>query len=849
MSEPLPNTFYIDVQKKRNNILVTGYHEGKRFIDRVPYKPYLFMPSKVDTEYKTLDDKPVSRIDFETMSEAREFYQKYSDIQNFNIYGLDQFIYTYIYDNYPGEIQYNPKLIKTWFIDIETSPTELDSDGNILNSGFPDVETANQEITAITIKLGKTYIAMGCGEYITNRSDVKYVKFKNEKELLRGLIRMFQDDNYRPDVITGWYSRFFDLPYIINRIIRVLGKSEANKISPWGFLNQDTIELGNRELQTYTIPGVASLDYMELYKKFTYNQQESYTLDHIAEIETGKKKLDYSEYESLADLYRQNYQKFLDYNIVDVERVYDIDQKCGLLDLVYAVAYDAKVNLADALTSVRLWDIIIHNYLMDQKIVVPQNTRSIDNEFIPGGFVKEPQIGMHEWVVSFDVQSMYPHAIMSQNISPETFVKRFNIELENHVISDLEQHKIKLQNAREYALKNNLSLAANGSLYTKNKIGVFPVQMKTKFDKRVEYKNKLKKYSIIENPSEDDLNSIKKFDSYQLAQKILINSLFGAAGNSWFRHYSTDNASAITVTGQFMIQWIQNAVNLELDKIIGIKKDRCIASDTDSIILNLSDYVAINNCKTRTEKLDLLNVFCKIIEKFISKEFDEIAIFLNSMSNNMHMKRENIGDRAIWRSKKNYIMNVWDSEGKRYTEPKLKMMGIETQKSSTPKLCRDALKETIRLIMNNDEETTRKYINQFKTKFMLANFEDISFPGGVNGLEKYQSPGADLFIKGTPFRVKGSLIYNNELVKRKLTKKYPKIQSKDKIKFCYLKLPNPLMQSVIAVPKYLPKEFELNKYIDYELMYTKTFLDPISSILNVIGWNAEKPNTLESFFD
>ena len=482
MDEPIPaSTFYTSVNRKSNFLLVCGYHEGKRFKDRVKYRPYLFLPSKTETTYRALDGQHVARKDFDTMGEANQFIRTYSDVENFETFGLENFVYPYIYDNYPGRIAYDPSLVKTWTIDIETACA----------NGFPDIATADQEITAITIDINGKIITLGCGDFFTHDKSITYVRFKDETALLKGLIGLFSNDAYRPDVITGWWIRFFDIPYIINRIARILGPDEVKKVSPWEIIEEDIIKIGTKELQTYVIMGVSILDYQELYKKFTYQEQESYSLDHIAQVETGKRKLDYSEYASLQDLYEKNYQKFIEYNIEDVRRVIDIDAKKKLLNLVYAIAYDAKINLVDALTSVRLWDVIIHNYLMDQGKVVPKKKKKPDDRHVPGGFVKEPHLGMNHWVVSFDLTSLYPHLIKQYNISPETFVTSRSVPLEDYVVADLDRHMERLKGPLAYAQENNLSLAANGCMFTKEYQGFLPALMGLMFKRRKDFKDKM----------------------------------------------------------------------------------------------------------------------------------------------------------------------------------------------------------------------------------------------------------------------------------------------------------------------------------------------------------------------
>jgi DNA polymerase elongation subunit (family B) len=290
------------------------------------------------------------------------------------------------------------------------------------DQGFPDITTADKEITAITMKKNDMYIVLGCGEFVTDNEKIKYIRCKDEHELLLKFLDVWRSKWFSPDLITGWNVEGFDIPYIVNRIRRVLGHNMAKKLSPWEILEERTIQFMGREQQVFIPVGISTLDYLQLYKKFSFTNQESYRLDHIAFVELGERKMDYSEYDSLFGLYKNDFQKFIEYNIKDVDLVDRLDEKLKLIEQVFAIAYDGKVNYQDAFTSVRMWDVIIHNYLLNQRIVVPQLRVGNKDGQIIGAYVKDPKKGMHKWVVSFDLNSLYPHIIMQYNISPETYI-------------------------------------------------------------------------------------------------------------------------------------------------------------------------------------------------------------------------------------------------------------------------------------------------------------------------------------------------------------------------------------------------------------------------------------------
>ena len=345
---------------------------------------------------------------------------------------------------------------------------------------------------------------------------------------------------------------------------------------------------------------------------------------------------------------------------------------------------------------------------------------------------------------------------------------------------------------------------------------------------------------------------ISKFNNIQMARKIQLNSAYGAIGNQYFRYYNLANAEAITLSGQVSIRWIEGKVNQYLNKLLKTEDhDYVIASDTDSIYICLDLLVrtVFDGKDVSKERIvNFLDDACKKrIEPFIDKSYKELADYVGAYEQKMFMKRENIAEKGIWTAKKRYILNVWDSEGVRYEKPKLKMMGIEAVKSSTPAACRTSIKDCLMVIMNQNEEAAQKFIADFRDKFSSLPIEDISFPRGCNGINKWSNPST-IYSKGTPIHVRGALLYNFHNKKNKLTHKYPLIQDGEKIKFVYLKTPNKIGENVISYLNTFPKEFALDKQVDYDLQFSKSFLDPIKVIMDVIGWQPEKIASLEFLF-
>jgi DNA polymerase elongation subunit (family B) len=836
-------SFYTNVFQRGNKVYYRGYdNDNRRVAEAVEYKPYLFIPHRRDTNtrYRTLNGRPVERIDFDSIRDAKDFIEKYKEVDNFEIYGLTNFQYLYIYDRFHGEIEFDPTQINVVSIDIETDSSD----------GFPDIEKADKEIVAISLSRKNEKVVFGMKDFVTKDENIHYIKCKDEWHLLQNFLKVWQSGRYMPDILTGWNIEFFDMPYLVNRIKGILGDHEAKKLSPWGILDERTIEIRGRENKTYVPAGITILDYLHLYRKFSFKNQESYKLDHIAEEELGERKVDYHAegYTSLDDLYQRNYQRFIEYNIHDVVLVDRLEERLGFIQMVITFAYDAKVNFADTLTTVRPWDVIIHNYLLDRAIVIPQMKRGSGYDNLVGGYVKEPKLGMSKWVVSFDLNSLYPHLIMQYNISPEMIVRRE--EMWPRLESIIDGYAV---------MVDGYANAANGVLFSKQKQGFLPGLMEKMYNDRVAYKqNMLESKKVLAGLTKDDDpelkrnlgNLIAKYHNLQLAKKIQLNSAYGALGNEYFRWFNFDMAEAITMSGQLAIRWIERKFNEYLNKLLKTDKvDYIIASDTDSIYVNLEPLAKILGVDDMQTKITAIDTFCeKKLQPMINRAYEELAEYTQSYQQKMIMKRETIADKGIWKAKKMYILNAWDVEGVRYKEPQLKLQGIEAVRSSTPKACRSSIKQALKIIMNEDEATVQAYIADFKSKFMQLPFEEVAFPRGVKGLEKY-SDRHTIYSKGTPIHVKGALLFNHMIKKKGLDKKYQEIGDGDKIKFALLKAPNPLHDTVISVLDELPIEFGLQQYIDYDAQFQKSFLEPIKSIMDTIGWDTEKRATLMSFFD
>jgi len=822
--------FYTNIQLAGDTILYRGYEDGEPVQFRARFSPTLYVLSKNKEKFQTLDGRYVSPVKFDKPREGREFIRQYDGVEGFEVHGYERFVYQYIRQEFPDDVDYNVNQIKMYAMDIEVQ----------CENGFPDVEAAAEEMLSITIKdmVTKKFYIWAVKDFNTEHQ--KFI-FDTEREMLMHFIDWWV--KHTPDILTGWNVNLYDVPYICRRVKRILGSKWMNSISPWNRANEREVYVQGRKNYAYDVSGVNILDYLDLYRKFTYSNQESYRLDHIAHVELGQRKVDHSEYENFKDFYTSDWQKFIEYNIQDTELIDRLEEKMKLLDLAITMSYDAKVNFEDVYSQVRMWDTMIYNYLTDRNIVVPPKKGAKKDEKYAGAYVKEPIPGKYDWVVSFDLNSLYPHLIMQYNISPETLWET------RHASASVER----ILN-EEITIEDDVCVCANGAQYRKDIQGFLPEMMDKIYKERTIYKKKMlaAKQAYEKAPTDKLQRDISKFNNIQMARKIQLNSAYGAIGNQYFRYYNLANAEAITLSGQVSIRWIEGRMNKYLNKILKTEDvDYVIASDTDSIYLNLGPLVqSVYKGREKDDKVivSFLDKVCDVeFEKYISDSYQALANYVNAYDQKMFMKRETIANKGIWTAKKRYILNAWDIEGVRFDQPKLKVMGIEAVKSSTPGACREKIKECLTVIMNEGEEAAQEFIANFKDHFNELPVEDISFPRGCNGINKWANPSS-IYSKGTPIHVRGALLYNHYNKKNNLMHKYPLIQDGEKIKFVYLKTPNKFGENVVSFISTFPKEFGLDKQVDYELQFEKSFLDPIKVILDTIGWKSEKVASLEFLF-
>lgn len=836
--------FYTSVYRKGDNILYRGYENGKRVEYKEQFKPTLYVSSKKDVGWKTVEGNNVAPMEFPSMKEASEFSRQYQ-IDNFKVYGMDNFIYQYITDKFPDKIHFDPDLILVRNIDIEVKSTE----------GFPDAEKANHPITAITIKDNNSdkfitwaYREKDCVGTFDEKTSIyngrlEYHECVSETDLLLRFINYWRLKY--PDIVTGWNSLYFDIPYIINRGRKILGDEVVKTLSPWGWIKEKNEKNNNQPIKFYDIVGVSHLDYLEIFKKFTYNTlglQESYKLDHIAYVVLKERKLSYQEYSNLHTLYIENYPKFIDYNIKDVDLVNRIDEELGLMELAITMAYRGGVNYREVFGTTGIWDSIIYRNLNPRKIVVPPKLTKTKTDF-EGAYVKEPMIGGFDWITSFDLKSMYPNLIIQYNMSPETIIPGI-------------ENSINIEEVLYNNFKTNTDfiVAPTGIRFSKSQEGIIPSVVRSIYEERVVVKNEMIETKKLSEKEDDEKlrkkykTQIKIFNNQQMAIKILMNSLYGAFGNQWFRYFDQRLAESVTTAGRLTIKWAEIVINKVMnEKLSTENKDYVVAIDTDSLYIHMGDLVSKFTPKSI---ITFLDQSCeKVFKKILNNSFLELSNRLNCYENRMEMNREVIADKGIWVGKKRYILNVLNSEGVQYKEPELKVMGVEAIKSSTPSIIREKFIDLFKLIISGTENQVHDFISKFKKEFSLLPPEDVSFPRGTNEIKKWiDRNNVEGYKKGCPIHIRGAIVYNNAIKKYNIDKFAESIKEGDKLKYTYLKLPNPVNENVISFPSNLPTELGLHKYVDYNLQLEKSFLIPLKPILDAVGWSLEPKSTLDEFF-
>jgi DNA polymerase elongation subunit (family B) len=814
------------------------------------YSPTYYIPVAAheasQATHHGFDGTPLIPHVADSIWEAKEWIES----RKSGVWGDIQCEYMVLADTYGAkDVPYDMDRLYIWNFDMET-----DSEG-----GFAKPDDPFQPITAITVvwrhmgKMGK--VVYGTGAY-TIKGDELYILCKTEEELLLRFLDDFRSAGDYPDILTGYNIQFYDVPYLVNRMKRLFTEDIWIRLSPFQRLaDRKVILLGHSET-VIDIKGIAILDYLELYRKFTLTQRESYRLDTIAHIELGRRKTSFKEVGSLRRLYREDHQKFIEYNINDTMLVDELDLKLKLIELVCSLAYGAKCNFVDCFRQVRLWDIMIYHKLRaDKKQIPPRPEVHTSADQYEGAHVKDPLVGMHHWIASFDVASMYPHIIREWNLSPECKLPEMvtGLTVDALLSSAVDTSDIK---------KRDVCIAANGVLTDRHREGFIPEMLKSLYDERIRFKKLQEDMDIAaEKETDPDTKAAFKrksaaYGNQQKIRKVNLNSAYGALGSAYFRFYDRDLAEAVTITGQYIIRLVAQNINAYLNHLFPGTPDKTgfepagsvvwahdyiIASDTDSVYVQMEKVVGMMpTTATTVQIVKGLHNFCeKKIQPIINQTFEDIATYLNVHTSCLSMVRDVIADKALWTAKKRYIINMHVSEGKWFPKPKILVHGLESIKSSTPEIVRDMITAAFTLMMNGTEKDIWKHIEACEAKFRAGNFEDIAFPRSVNGIDKYEHKA-----KGLPIQVAGALAFNRAIDRTNLSTTYEKVRDGEKIKFAYLKQPNPFFTHVMAAPYGCPPEWEIEKWLDYDTQFSKTFLEPMSVILKCMGWKTKHEASL-----
>jgi len=826
--------FYTDVREWSGRLLVRGHSRaGKRVHERVNFEPYCFVRTSVrePTSYTDIHGSPLKRMDFSSIRAARDFIRSREGAAGGDVYGMTNWPYLYIYEVSGGErIEYEESLIRIGFIDIEV----------MAKNEFPDPRDANAPVVSLVLRHAGISHAFGLKQYNGAASDVRYYECDSEAELLSKFLMLWRDLDL--DVVSGWHIELFDMPYLYNRISRVLGQDLADKLSPWGIVREKLHSDGG---QYFDFFGLFVADFLPIYKKFSFSNLDSYKLQNVAEEELKDSKLSFGEHKSFRALYDNDFTKFIDYNDQDARLVERLEDTLGFISLILARAYLSKVNYPDTLGTVRPWDALIHDYLASRGVVIPPQTEHELTKKLIGGHVKEASRGLHEWVVGFDLRSQYPHVIRQWNVSPETKAGR-----ESPILRVEDSIARYVSGAVPEDPGPNTCTAANGTRYRTDVEGFLAALMRQLYESRQEFQGKLKlvKREIEDLGDSQERNRQRsRYHNLQRALKDTLNSGYGALANIYNRWFDFDMAESITSTGQLVIRTAIATVNRLMNRTLETEGvDYVVAADTDSVYVNMGDvHKRFLSHLSRDEQVAGVRGFARdVVAKAFKNALDELAKRMRCQKNLMVMNMETLSDRAIWKATKHYILNLVEDDGILLHEPKLKMKGIEAIKSSTPKIVREAIKSALKIVMRGTQDQLQTFTDEFWTKFSTSPFEEVAFPRSVSGMRKYGTEST-VYKKGTPIQVKGALLYNYLLKKHGIDGEYPLVHDSDKIRFCYLKTPNPIQSNVLACTHNLPAEFGMDEYLDRETQFDKAYLEPLRTVTESIGWRLQSSDEID----
>ena len=842
-------TQYSYIKTIGNKIYTTKIDGDKRTYevdDR--HKPYIWTLATRDSGWKSYPEgKNLQKIEYDSIQDFQESINTYPEDFVYGNIGNKLFEVQKIRNENLNK-NVNIDDINIWLYDIEVFSTE----------GFPDPQIAEHMITAITFKNSKTnkiYTFTILKGYKEHQDNIKCRTYDKEADMLRDVL-MFMA-NSKMDVLSAWNGEGFDDVYLINRCSR-LGL-DLKTASPFRMIRNKTVRPQNGDdFKSKDIVGICFIDLMLAYKHLVPGEKESFSLNNIAMLEINDEKIDYSDEGSLNDLMLSNPQKYIEYNIQDVELCDGINNKKRLIQAMFSMIYYVGADMDSATSNTNLWDIYLYNELIDRNMVCPPKPKNKDERDFIGAFVKDPAPGLHRWGASFDLNSLYPHLIAQYNLSPDTKInpddlpenlkkvadefRKRNIE---DTIDDIVHERIDFSEFH----KENVIILPGGACFRKDTMGLIPELMMKLYKQRKEHKKKSLEYEQKalnekdENLKNSYINTSKSLDNLQYTEKIFLNAGYGAFTFKSFRYFDRDMAESITSSGQISIKWLSNRIDPYIMSKTNNKTSCILYNDTDSTYLLLTSFVdKIKDKNPSTEQIvNYLDNICeKMIEPEIENIYNKLASYLVTYENKMVMKREVIFESAFWIAKKRYAMKIWDNEGVRYEKGKIKVKGMQIVRSDTPKLFRKILNDSVTKILDG------KYLNQVikdtKEFILSCKPEEIAITKGVNGYDKYYEKGFLEYKKGTPMHVKAAIFYNDLLKKHGLTQ-YNKYQSGDKIKYVFLK-PNQYNLDIVGFINVLPEEFGLNDLVFNEKHFEKLYLTVMEDLAKKSGIEIRKTTKL-----
>ena len=740
--------------------------------------------------------------------------------------------------------------LKVCFLDIECP-------GNN-DSGFPEPETASEVINLLTCydSLSKKYVSFGLKSTNLKRDDLIYYHCKSEHDLLKKFINYFADDY--PDVLVGWNSSGFDVPYLINRIKFELGEEWANKLSPIGRIYEKINPNGKfgQQSKEYVIEGVSCLDYLVMYQKFNMEKQESYKLDYIGETEVGFNKIEYEG--SLWDLSVKDWDKYLEYNVRDIELLVALDEKLDYISLLRFLAYTGLCSLENAIKTVPCMNGAIAIKARKRGECIPTFIKPVSDYRAPGGYVAEPKIGFAENIVSFDANSLYPSVMISLNLSPETKigkVEKIGDMVHLHHVSG-KTFELTPEKFGIFIKQEKAALSKSGHLFSQKKKGIVPEFLDNLYTKRKEMKSKM-----IEARKKGDKEAAQKFDTVQYAYKIHLNSLYGYMLNKYAPMGDEDIGTSVTTTGQAVIkqsnelfsQYVREKCPKSPEQDI---QNSLIYNDTDSFYTSLKIFESMGIfLKDKNQISNDFYKLCDDIENYVNRGMTAWATkSLKSSDPRFIFKREAICDSAIFLGKKYYVLHMLDQEG--VVTDKFKYVGVDVVKTTMPKAIKPYIKKVIEhMILTQSLKECNELFNEAYDEFDKLPIEDISKNSGINNLEKYAAKCKGLqTVTGMPAHVKAAYHHNYLLDQLNISSKYEKIKSGDKVKSVYVKTPNKYNLSNIGFKGKFPKEFDEIFTVDKEKMFSKLFYAAIERFYDAVGWTLRKPSEnlkieLDDLFD